>query len=196
MASETSFADLMGRVRGGDADAAAEVVRHYEPAIRRSLRLRLDPRLRRTCDSLDITQAVMCSFFVRVAAGQFELDTPEQLLKLLATMARNKLFKMQRDQLRAKRDARRDAGGNVEEQQVAAAGSTPSVQVAAKEMLAEVQRRFSAEERQLVEWRQQGRDWESIAAEIGGSAEALRKKLARAVARISDELGMDEVNDE
>src|ERR1051326_5709961 len=104
MPAESSFTDLIRCVREGDADAAAELVRQYEPAIRRSLRLRLDPRLRRTCDSMDLCPAVLCSFFVRAASGQYELDSPEQLLKLLATMARHKLSKARRDQQRAKRD--------------------------------------------------------------------------------------------
>ena len=51
MSDEISFRDLIGRVRRGDEGAAAEVVRRYEPAIRRAVRLRLtDARLRRTCD--------------------------------------------------------------------------------------------------------------------------------------------------
>src|SRR5262245_28240441 len=79
MHDETPFPELIRRIRTGDADAAAELVRQYEPAVRRSLRLRLDPRLRRTCDSMDLSQAVLCSFFVRAAVGQFQLDTPEQL---------------------------------------------------------------------------------------------------------------------
>jgi RNA polymerase sigma-70 factor (ECF subfamily) len=192
MSTAPSFADLVRRVRSGDADAAAELVRRYEPAIRRYLRLRLDPRLRRTCDSMDLCQMVLCSFFVRAASGQFELDTPEQLLKLLATMARHKLSKARRDQLRDCRDVRRLAAGSAEAQPLAAAASSPSEQVAAREMLAEVQRRLSVEERQLAEWRSQGRDWAAIAAELGGSPEALRKKLTRAVARVAGQLGLED----
>ena len=52
--------------------------------VRFEARLRLtDPRLRRQYDSLDICQSVLASFFVRAAAGQYDLDRPEQLLKLL-----------------------------------------------------------------------------------------------------------------
>jgi hypothetical protein len=36
-----------------------------------------DARLRREIDSADICQAVLANFFVRVAAGQFEIETPE-----------------------------------------------------------------------------------------------------------------------
>jgi len=90
MSEDSSFADLIRRVRSGDERAAAELVRRYEPAIRRSARVRLNPRLRRSFDSMDLCQAVLCSFFVRVAAGQYDIDAPEQLLKLLGAMVRNK----------------------------------------------------------------------------------------------------------
>lgn len=83
-----SFRALIARVRAGDEQAAAELVQHYEPAIRRAARVRLvDTRLNRLLDSIDICQSVMASFFVRTALGQFELNTPDQLLRLLATMA-------------------------------------------------------------------------------------------------------------
>ena len=40
-------------------------------------------------------------------------------------------------------------------------------------------------------WRRQGLDWGAIAAEVGGTPEALRKKLARAVDRVARELHLD-----
>src|SRR5437870_1877835 len=99
MSEEAAFRDLIHRVRAGEQEAAAELVRQYEPEIRRAIRLRLtDPRLNRVLDSMDICQSVMANFFVRVHAGQFELDKPEQLLRLLVTMARNRLFDQARRQ--------------------------------------------------------------------------------------------------
>src|SRR3954447_8804555 len=93
MSDDVSFQELIGRVRKGDERAAAELVRRYEPAIRRAVRFRLtDPRLRRTCDSMDICQSVLLSFFVRAASGQYDLETAEQLLRLLTTMSRNSLL--------------------------------------------------------------------------------------------------------
>ena len=56
---------LLDRIRAGDQGAATELVRRYEPALRRSVRLRLrDPRLRRVLDSSDVCQAVLLRFFV------------------------------------------------------------------------------------------------------------------------------------
>jgi RNA polymerase sigma-70 factor (ECF subfamily) len=197
MSDDTSFRDLVRRLRAGDEAAAAELLRRYEPALRRTVRVRFrDPQLRRLLDSADICQSVFHNFLVRVAAGQFDLDQPEQLLKLLATMARNKLAN-QVEALRAqRRDYRRVEEGGLNDGQLAARGSTPSQQVAARELLQEAHRRLSAEERRLLELRQQGREWTDIAAELGGSPEALRKQLARAIDRVGRELGLDEVADE
>ena len=93
MASEESFAEWIRRVRAGDERAAEELVRRYETAVRVAVRVRLtDGRLRQQLDSMDICQSVLGSFFVRAAAGQYDLDHPEQLVGLLVKMAQNKLF--------------------------------------------------------------------------------------------------------
>jgi RNA polymerase sigma-70 factor (ECF subfamily) len=198
MQQDLSFPTLMQRVRAGDADAAAALVREYEPEIRRAVRMYLtDPSMHRVLDSMDICQSVLGNFFVRAAAGQFELDQPEQLLKLLVTMARNKFRDYARRQHAARRDNRRDQMGNLEAlAALPGREGTPSQIVAGEEMLGEVRRRLSADERFLAEQRALGRDWAEIAAEIGDSAEALRKRLKRAIDRVAEEMGLDEVNGE
>src|SRR5471030_1526713 len=107
---ESVFRDLIRRVRDRDQEAATELVRRYEGAIRRVVRIHLrDARMRRLLDSMDVCQSVLASFFVRTALGQYDLDTPQQLLHLLSSIARNKLTN-QVNRLKAKRrDIRRDA---------------------------------------------------------------------------------------
>src|SRR5262249_17799191 len=108
MSAENTFEALIRRVRGGDQEAAAELVRLYQPAIRRAVRVRLvDERLHRLLDSMAVCQSVLASFFMRAALGQFDLEKPEQLLKLLATMARNKLASAARKERTQGRDNRR-----------------------------------------------------------------------------------------
>jgi RNA polymerase sigma-70 factor (ECF subfamily) len=194
MLADESFQALLRRVRAGDEAAAAEVVRHYEPEIRRIVRLRLnDPRLGRVLDSMDICQSVLANFFVRAAAGQFELNTPGQLLKLLATMARNKLLKHVQKQQASRRDQRRlCAGGEALLKGVAAPQETPSQVVAGEELLRKARALLSDEERALAEQRAQGRAWDEIARAVGGRSEALRKKLARALDRVAQRLGLEE----
>src|SRR5215212_4635742 len=111
MSEEESAVELFRRVRAGDERAAAELFRRYEPAIRRRVRvwLRLhDPRLRRVFDSMDICQAVMASFFIRTVAGQYDVDSAEQLVALLSNMARHKLAHQVARQQTLRRDIRRE----------------------------------------------------------------------------------------
>jgi RNA polymerase sigma-70 factor (ECF subfamily) len=194
MSEELSFRDLILRVRAGDEEAAAQLVRRYEPAIRRAVQVRLhDRQLRRYLDSMDICQSVLASFFVRAALGQYQLDEPAQLLRLLATMARNKLANQANQQRAGCRDYRRGAAGADQACQVPAPGPSPSAQVEAADLVEQARQRLSAEELRLLELRRQGRTWPEIAAELGGSPDALRIRLDRAVERVTRELGLDEV---
>lgn len=189
-----TFQELMARVRAGDAEAAAELVRRYEPVLRRTVRVRLrDQRLRRTFDSMDVCQSVLCSFFVRAARGQYEVNTPEQVEKLLARMARNKLADQVDRQRAACRDNRRVEDGGLEGRDFVAAVPTPSREAAARDALGKVRRLLTAEEMRLLELREAGHDWAEIAAQHGGTPEALRKKLTRALERIAERLGPEEV---
>ena len=54
---------------------------------------------------MDICQSVLATFFVRAAAGQYDLDRPEGLRELLVAIAKNKLG----GQIRRHRAQRRDA---------------------------------------------------------------------------------------
>jgi RNA polymerase sigma factor (sigma-70 family) len=195
MSGDSAFQALLRRVRAGDEAAAAELVRQYEPAIRRAVRMRLtDPTLGRVLDSMDVCQSVLANFFVRAAAGQFDLDEPGQLVRLLVTMARNKLLDQVRKQRAGRRDQRRLEPTAPEAlDAVPAAGQTPSAIVAGKELLHQVRDRLSDQERHLMDRRALGHDWAALAAEVGGTPDALRKQLARALDRVARELGLDEV---
>jgi RNA polymerase sigma-70 factor (ECF subfamily) len=107
-------------------------------------------------------------------------------------MAHHKLTDEGRKHQAARRDQRRVADRPVVDHEVLAPGSSPSQHVANQELLREARRRLSPEERHLLELRDQGQTWEAIATAVGGEAEALRKKLARAMARVAHELGLDE----
>jgi RNA polymerase sigma factor (sigma-70 family) len=193
MSEAPTFEELIRRVRAGDQDAAAELVLQYEPAIRRAVRFRLtDARLGRLLDSMDICQSVLKSFFVRAASSQYSLETPEQVLKLLTAMARNKLASQARKQHSLRRDNRRASALGDDESRLVASGDSPSTPIVVRDLQQEVLRRLAPDEWQLLELRNQGHDWAAIAARVGGVAESLRKKLARAIDRVAEELGLDD----
>jgi DNA-directed RNA polymerase specialized sigma24 family protein len=192
-----SFRDLIRRVRAGDQQAATDLVRQYEPAIHKAIRAPLvSLRLHRLLESADISQSVLANFFLRTTAGWFQLDDPEQLLKLLTTMARNQVRDEARRHQAECRDWRRlapDASGESLDT-LMDTGPTPSKIVAGHELVAEVYRRLPDEERELVEERVQGTAWAAIAAQRGDQPEALRKRLTRALDRVFHQLGLGKRN--
>src|SRR5262249_50689943 len=149
MSADNIFADLIRRLRAGDPRAAEELVREYEPAIRLEVHCRLrDPRLRRAFDSMDVCQSVLSSFFVRAAAGQYDLEQPDQLRKLLVGMARKKLLFQVRKQRAQRRDVRRLEPITQGDCVAVAAGPSPSRQCEARDLLHSFQQRLTPEERQ------------------------------------------------
>jgi RNA polymerase sigma-70 factor (ECF subfamily) len=192
MPPDPSFDELIRRVGVGDEEAAARLVRDFEPVVRRVLRILLrGGRARPEFDAMDICQSVFANFFVAAAAGQFDLKEPDDLVKLLVTMTRNKLAEKMRRQHRLRRDSRRTVGG-VEELALTGRDPMPSSVVADRELVEQARQRLSQEERRLVELRGQGLSWEEVAASLGGTAGARRNQLARALGRVAQELRLSE----
>lgn len=188
---DAELANLLGRYRDGDPDAARDLVAAYEPHLRRIIRLRIrDSRLRRLFDSADICQSVLASFFLRLSLGQFDLENPAQLTRLLEVMARNAIATQARKAQVVRRDEREiladDAAGP------AVPGPSATEQVAWRELVEIVHQRLTDEERRLSDLRAAGRAWTEIAGELGGTAEAARKRLERAFDRVARELGWED----
>jgi RNA polymerase sigma-70 factor (ECF subfamily) len=193
MVESVVFADWLQRIRAGDGQAARELVARYEPVVRREVRARLrDPRLRRLFDSADFCQSVFASFFVRAAGGQYDLDHPGQLVNLLLSMARRKLAFCSRQQRAQRRDNRRLLDGAEALQQAADLRRSPSEQVGRQELLDLVGQRLSAEENQIAQLRGQGCSWSEVAARLGGTPEARRVQLTRALHYVARTLRLEE----
>jgi RNA polymerase sigma factor (sigma-70 family) len=187
------YSEFILRIRQGDERAAEELVRRYEAEIRLEVRgwLRLrNPALRRVFDSMDICQSVLASFFARAAVGDFDLDEPPQLIRLLVGMARNKVAEQARHHQRQRRDVRRVGDVDLQAGTLAASQETPSRLASGRELLQKFRERLSEEERGIADLRAKGYDWAAVAAELGGTPEGRRKQLARAVVRVEEDLGL------
>ena len=93
MSDNPQAPDLIARLRAGDAEAAAEFVRHYEPVIRSRIRVWLRHTQRAAADSLSSVLDVgplQIDFDRRLAfvSGREVRLTPTQY-KLFATLMRN-----------------------------------------------------------------------------------------------------------
>ena len=189
-----SFAEFLGKVRAGDADASREFVRRFEGLIRREARLRLeDPKLGRLFDSVDISQSVLRSFFSRAASGDFDLERPEQLVGLLIAMARHKLAFQSRKQRAKRRGGGVAEGRDIEALPMASGAPSPSQVASDRDLVEAVRLRLKPEEGRLAELWSQGRDWSEIAEQLGGTPPARRMQLARAFRRVSLEMNPVEV---
>jgi len=194
MSHAHSFADFLRRIRTGDEQAAIELVRRYEPLIRREVRLGIsDRRINRAFDSVDVCQSVLASFFVRAAAGQYDLESSEQLVQLLMTMARNKLASLARREHRLKRDARRVTATQPEVlEELVENEDSPSQIVLKRELVDRMRAALSDDERQIADLRGDGLAWEEVAQRLGGNAQARRVQLTRGIERAARELGLEE----
>jgi RNA polymerase sigma-70 factor (ECF subfamily) len=197
MSDDNPFTSFILRIRAGEPEAAAELVRCFEPLIRREARLRLhDPGMRRLFDSLDICQSVLASFFVRAASGQYDLETADDLVRLLVGMVCNKVKFQVRKHHARRRDTRRLVDYTPEELETVANDPGPSQCVASRELLDQFRQRLTTEERQLADLRGEGYQWADIATRLGGTPKARCQQLARAVQRVARQLGLDEEPDE
>jgi RNA polymerase sigma factor (sigma-70 family) len=186
------FQQMIEQLKAGDATAAEQLVRDYESIVRRQVRFRLrDPKLGRVLDSMDICQAVMLSFFVRAASGVFEIANSKDLVNLLAAMTRRKLAAAARTHYQHKRDIRRGVHDSATMKKLADPNPTPSQDAVHHELVVRVRNALSTEERELTDLRRNGCEWIEIAERVGGTPQARRMQLARAIDRVSNELGLE-----
>lgn len=180
--NSSEFQQFLTGLRERDEGAAEELLRRYEPLIRRVIRMRLtDPRLRRVVDSLDICQSILAHFYAGADRETFALDSSRQLRNLLVKMAVNKVIDKARHE-------QRHAGGLPEGPDPAADTPAPGEVVAQRELVEVIRVRLTERERWLADQRALGRGWAELARETGVSPSALRMMHARAAARVRRQL--------
>jgi RNA polymerase sigma factor (sigma-70 family) len=195
LSNQNTFATLIERLRSGDNDAARSMLVRYEPALRRIIAMRLmDRKLRGIIDAEDICQSVFGSLFVRLGLGEYEIDDESDLLRLLATMVRNKVVSKKRRRTLEKRDDIRACLHERQAENRTGSEESPSALLVYDEMLRAAERLILPEERELIALRKQGVAWNDIATRLGDDPERLRKRMARTVDLVIEQLGLDEMN--
>ena len=80
---------LLRRMRNGDREAAAQFIIRYEDRIRRRIRGKLNPSMRRLFDSQDIFSTVGRRLDQYVRTGKLEAQSEHQFWALIFRMATN-----------------------------------------------------------------------------------------------------------
>ncbi len=190
MAGADSFTDLMARLRAGDQDAAAEVFHLYAHRLAALARARLDAVLRRKEDPEDVLQSVFKSFFLRQAAGQFELHDWDSLWGLLARITAHKCGHRIEHFRAARRDVRREAGpppssaDTLPGWEALAREPSPEEAACLTEMLEEAMRGLDDREREVLALSLQGHTPAEISAKLGRTERTVYRLLARVRERL------------
>lgn len=90
MSNDASFADLMGRLRSGEDDAARELFVRFARRLVGLARGHLDGRLIAKVDPEDVVQSAYKSFFVRHRQGDLEVGSWDGLWGLLTLITLRK----------------------------------------------------------------------------------------------------------
>lgn len=185
--SDSSFVGLIQKVESGSEQAAAQLIATYGPSLRRLARIRLQGSdIRRVIDSQDIYQSVMAVFFQRVQTGELELKEPQDLIRLVSTMIRNRITDKVRRLHAQRRDMRRNISMQQESILVVDSDDSPSALVSRKELMERFRSLLSDEERQLLDARAQGYEWKEIAQRQSATPDKLRKQLKRAMDKVTE----------
>lgn len=110
MEQDSSFEDLIGRLRGGDDDAATQVFNRYVHRLIGLARSRLDHLTRQKVDPEEVANSAFKSFFRRCVDGKFDLEGWDNLWEVLLIITLRKCGRRV-EYFRAKcRDVHHEAG--------------------------------------------------------------------------------------
>lgn len=171
MAGPSDDLALVDLSRSGDEQAALQLFQDYADRLLALARRRMSLSLASRVDPEDIVQSVFRTFFQRLKNGQFTLEEPDDLCKLLMRITVHKTLRQVAYHQAAKRDLRQEAGRDhsVHEEMLAVLDREPSADVAIAflEQLDYFLNRLKPLERQILEMRMQGDSNEEIARKLG-----------------------------
>jgi RNA polymerase sigma-70 factor (ECF subfamily) len=181
MPEDSSFADLLARLRAGDPAAAARVVGQYSCRLAALARAHLDRRILAREDPEDVLQSAFHSFFRRCSAGQFRLDRREDLWSLLVTLTLHKCGHRADYHRAGRRDVRRDVAPPAD-----ASGSwwekfarepTPTEAALLAETVERLLDGLEAHQQQIVRLSLQGETVAQISAGLGVTQRTVQRVL-------------------
>ncbi len=188
--SENPFDLLLARLACGDANAAEQVVREYEPYLRMVVRRYLPARLRPKFDSIDVVQSVWVHVWKGLHAVKWQFADREHLRALLVTVTRRRLVSRFRHYKTAL--AKESSAADDLDRVAAPVGRGPEDLASALELWERVLAVCPPVHHELLRLRRQGFTMEEIAARTGlheGSVRRVFRRLARQLALATEPAG-------
>ena len=190
MTDESSFDELLEKLRDGEQDAARNIFDEYARRLIGLAHRHLNSSVRRKIDPEDVVQSVLKSFFVRIGKGQFELKNRGNLWSLLVVMTLRKCGHKVRDLHRQRQDIRKEAASLQAAEdsacwQALAPGPTPSEAAMLAETVEHVFGELKDREREIVELHLQGLEIADIQTQVRRSEYTVREVLRRVRERLA-----------
>lgn len=183
MSDDSSFDDLMQRLRAGEADAARRIFTTYAHRLIGLARSRLDSRILRKEGAEDIVNSAFASFFRRHAERPFDLATWDNLWAVLTVITLRKCGHRIEYYRALCRDVGREAtpaGEDSADSFVMIAREPNPVEVATLEdVMGELLRGLDERERQIVSLALEMYTVPEISRQVGRSEYLVRKLLTR-----------------
>jgi RNA polymerase sigma-70 factor (ECF subfamily) len=181
MAPESSFAEVMARLRAGDSAAAALVFDRFAHRLIALARSRLGSPLRQKVAPEDVLQSVFRSFFVRQAEGQVKADNWESLWGMLVVITVRKCGRRVTYFRAARRDIRREAadGSLPDLAQTVDPEPTPEEAVMLTETVEQLMRQLDARQREILTQTLQGHSVAEISVQLGCTERTVYRVLER-----------------
>jgi RNA polymerase sigma-70 factor (ECF subfamily) len=187
MSGDPSFDDLTARLREGDQEAARQVFRRFAGRLIALAHERLDRLVRTKVDPEDVMQSAFKSFFLRYAAGQFDLGDWDDLWSLLVVITLRKCGREVKRFHGPHHDVRREeAAGEAAGWDVLAREPTPDEAAMLAETVEQFLRELGSRERPVFELRLQGCTVLEIGEQVGlteytveGMLRKIRKRFRR-----------------
>lgn len=174
---------LIKRWRAGDQEAARQLFDRHVEALMNLARSRISQRFASRVDAEDVVQSVFRTFFGRARAGQFDLEDPEDVWRLLARITLHKTLRTVAHHRAAKRDPKQEVGqaASAEAPLVELLDSEPTPEEAAifVDQLQHFLAQLRPEESQILEMRMKGYNNLEIAKELGISDRKIRRLMER-----------------
>jgi RNA polymerase sigma-70 factor (ECF subfamily) len=198
VSDDSSFDDLMARLRAGDEAAAAQLFERFAHRLIALARSRLDRRLRQKMDAEDVVQSVLNSFFARFTHGQFDLHNWEGLWGLLVVITLRKCGRKAQFYSQARRDVSREVAGGADDEEVEASWAgiardpTPDEAAVLADTVEQIVQGLKERERRIFELRLEGHSTVEISAQVGRSEHTVNwvlRRIRKRLQQLRDQAG-------
>jgi RNA polymerase sigma factor (sigma-70 family) len=176
---DQGFPETLRRASEGSQEDIQRLINEYGHCIQRVVRRRLDNRLRSKFDSLDFVQMVWASFFRE--SGQLErFGAPEEFVRFLVTMARNKVVDEERRRLTGARyNCTKETAFDDAQPAARATMDTPSQFAIARERWQIAVGAESERDQEVMNLRLNGASFVEISAALGINERTARRIVDR-----------------